>query len=248
MSRAFSILLVLVAAFWWSAAEASENCVDSPQFFENAYSNFKMRNRCPYAVTAYYKMEYKGKVEDKQLFISGCGGTGFDQYFKGSRFFDFRISYKENYGACGVNNSESSNSDTGSSLTGDSASPSEQRNILNKILQETLAKTRDTAERERQKLGNLENNLELQRSHDQQQPNNVLSDEELGEAVRNNMENTRQQMQSEGIVLSDEELGYPPGCKNKYSYDMCAIHGKGCSFGDRVRCRAICYGLCEDPL
>lgn len=40
---------------------------------------------------------------------------------------------------------------------------------------------------------------------------------------------------------------YPPGCRNKVSFDACALNGRGCSAGNRVRCAPTCSGLCNDP-
>lgn len=39
---------------------------------------------------------------------------------------------------------------------------------------------------------------------------------------------------------------YPPGCRNKGSFDECAVNEKGCSLRDRVSCAPICSGLCDD--
>ncbi len=39
---------------------------------------------------------------------------------------------------------------------------------------------------------------------------------------------------------------YPPGCRNKESFDACALRGAGCSLGTRRACRVICEGLCND--
>lgn len=40
---------------------------------------------------------------------------------------------------------------------------------------------------------------------------------------------------------------YPPNCRNKYSFDQCAIYQKGCSLQNRNACAPICAGLCDDP-
>lgn len=39
---------------------------------------------------------------------------------------------------------------------------------------------------------------------------------------------------------------YPPGCRNRRSFDACALGGKGCSLGTRRDCAQICRGLCDD--
>jgi hypothetical protein len=40
---------------------------------------------------------------------------------------------------------------------------------------------------------------------------------------------------------------YPRGCRNKRSFDACAVQGKGCSLQSRTACAPICSGLCDDP-
>jgi hypothetical protein len=43
----------------------------------------------------------------------------------------------------------------------------------------------------------------------------------------------------------EADLGYPPGCRNKPNYDLCALQGQGCSLGSRRACQDICRGLCN---
>jgi transcription elongation factor Elf1 len=45
---------------------------------------------------------------------------------------------------------------------------------------------------------------------------------------------------------AEADLGYPPGCRNKYSYDVCALQGAGCSSGSRLACQNICRNTCND--
>lgn len=40
---------------------------------------------------------------------------------------------------------------------------------------------------------------------------------------------------------------YPDSCRNKVSFDACAMHGRGCYARNRVRCAPICSNLCNDP-
>jgi hypothetical protein len=44
---------------------------------------------------------------------------------------------------------------------------------------------------------------------------------------------------------AEADLGYPPGCRNKGNYDLCALQGQGCSLGSRRGCQDICRGLCN---
>jgi hypothetical protein len=40
-------------------------------------------------------------------------------------------------------------------------------------------------------------------------------------------------------------VGYPPGCRNKANYDLCAMQGQGCDAHDRFVCQDICRNLCN---
>jgi hypothetical protein len=124
--------------------------------------------------------------------------------------------------------------------------------------EERNASKRGTRKAEERKLERLLNEHIQKQERDRSASNKQFLEKQEQirlESERLARENTanriRMQHQIDNDNLRNSSTGrladtYPPGCRNKRSFDACAIDGKGCSLGSRAGCLNICRSLCDD--